>query len=557
MKRWYLAMIGLMVMILVAPLYAEELKEITTEEQFEEFYSGYFQKPQVELVAQAITFIRELGILDERPEIGFFLQGFFAEVFQANPTRVETWKSLWESQDDSLKSVLTSALAAAKDPKATLKELPVAAESNDFCWGGFFASGDEIYLQTLVDRLKLLSQREKLSLYLAGVTAGWSLDSNAQKHSPIRDFLQKSLATVDPDVKEVIEGLLQGKREEFEEKTQSVIQASFPGGYMGVVLDEIAEEQVKPLELPGLSGVLVGKVKAGSPAAKAGMQDFDVVCSFAGKTVQNLKGFLAAIRDEKPGQKAALTVWRKGKPVSLEVTLGDAPKPGKLDEAIEEFQEDPEAGIKALQKLGAEGEGSAWYALGLMASRGIHMDKSQEKALEFYRKSGELGYAPGQHAVGYHLFNGEGCKRDVKAAADWYQKAAAQKHAGAAVMLAHVLDTEKELANRCNEAPRWFEIAAQQGLSDAQYSLAVACVLGKGVKEDRVEAYKWYLLAKKANEPHDEDLKRNVEKMVKVLEVTLDDAQKKDAQERVSRFLPHRNYEEYTESALAIMGALQ
>lgn len=228
-----------------------------------------------------------------------------------------------------------------------------------------------------------------------------------------------------------------------------------------------------------------------------------------------------------------------------------------LELALVDLDEKPEAVIEELKKLGASDEGAAFYALGLIYSREDFVARNEKEAFAFFMKSAEKGYAPGQHAAGYHFFQGDLCKRDVNVAAEWFEKAALQKHAGAAVMLAYIIDTQKEYSKDQGGSFKWYEVAAQQGLLDAQYSLAVAYALGKGVKEDRVEAYKWYLLASKADEPQDEDLKANVERVVKILDVTLTAEQKKDAQSRADEFVASRNNEEYTKSALAIRDALQ
>jgi len=228
-----------------------------------------------------------------------------------------------------------------------------------------------------------------------------------------------------------------------------------------------------------------------------------------------------------------------------------------LELALADFHEKPETAIEELQKLAERDGGAAHYALGLIYSMGQVVTTNEKNAFSFFMKSAEKGYTPGQHAVGYCFFKGDVCKRDVNVAAEWFEKAARQKHAGAAVMLAHIIDTQKEYNKDQGGSVKWNEIAARQGLLDAQYSLAVAYALGKGVKEDRIEAYKWYLLASKADEPQDEDLKANVERVVKVLDVTLTAEQKKVAQSLADEFVPARNFEKYTESALAIMSALR
>jgi TPR repeat protein len=45
------------------------------------------------------------------------------------------------------------------------------------------------------------------------------------------------------------------------------------------------------------------------------------------------------------------------------------------------------------------------------------------------------------------------------------------------------------------KAPQWFRAAAGQGLPQAQYQYARALKEGRGVTQDRLQAYLWFLLA--------------------------------------------------------------
>jgi TPR repeat protein len=51
------------------------------------------------------------------------------------------------------------------------------------------------------------------------------------------------------------------------------------------------------------------------------------------------------------------------------------------------------------------------------------------------------------------------------------------------------------------QAPEWFRIAAEQGLPQAQYLYAKALADGRGTKQDRFQAYVWFLVALDAGYP--------------------------------------------------------
>jgi S1-C subfamily serine protease len=70
---------------------------------------------------------------------------------------------------------------------------------------------------------------------------------------------------------------------------------------------------------------VIGTVRAGSPAAKAGVESGDVVVSVNGKPVTAANELTAAIAALRPGDKATLKVQRDGSTVTLTVTLGTRP----------------------------------------------------------------------------------------------------------------------------------------------------------------------------------------------------------------------------------------
>lgn len=70
-----------------------------------------------------------------------------------------------------------------------------------------------------------------------------------------------------------------------------------------------------------LKGVLFADVQTGSPAAKAGLKQGDLLVQFDGKPVQNLYDFFYALSPKKPGDVVAVVVKRNGQDVKASVTL--------------------------------------------------------------------------------------------------------------------------------------------------------------------------------------------------------------------------------------------
>jgi hypothetical protein len=72
-------------------------------------------------------------------------------------------------------------------------------------------------------------------------------------------------------------------------------------------------------EIP--NGVRFSDVRAGSPAAKAGLKGGDILVEFDKKVIQNLYDYTYALRAKKPGDEVAVKVMRDGKPVEVKVLL--------------------------------------------------------------------------------------------------------------------------------------------------------------------------------------------------------------------------------------------
>ncbi len=95
-------------------------------------------------------------------------------------------------------------------------------------------------------------------------------------------------------------------------------------GWLGARISEVTADKVKELKLPAERGVVLGKIVPDSPAAKAGLNEGDVVTEINGQRVEGTEQFRRMIREIPAGRAAQFTVWRDGRAQSMEVTLGKA-----------------------------------------------------------------------------------------------------------------------------------------------------------------------------------------------------------------------------------------
>lgn len=75
----------------------------------------------------------------------------------------------------------------------------------------------------------------------------------------------------------------------------------------------------------GRSGALVQTVRAGSPAAAAGVERGDLVIAVDASRVDGAGDLVAAVAGHRPADRLALTLLREGKLLSVEITLARQP----------------------------------------------------------------------------------------------------------------------------------------------------------------------------------------------------------------------------------------
>lgn len=100
--------------------------------------------------------------------------------------------------------------------------------------------------------------------------------------------------------------------------------------WLGVKIQQVDDEVANSLGMDKSRGALVMEVTPNSPASKAQFKTGDVVVEFNGKAIDEMHILPRTVAEAKIGSTVPVTVLRDGKPVKLNVTLGelkdDAPK---------------------------------------------------------------------------------------------------------------------------------------------------------------------------------------------------------------------------------------
>jgi len=96
-------------------------------------------------------------------------------------------------------------------------------------------------------------------------------------------------------------------------------------GFLGIQMGELNEETAGYLGLKSTNGALVLQVVPGSPAAKAGFREYDVLTELDGSKVDSWRDVKKLVARSTVGKTIGAKVLRNGKTVALKVRLGDQP----------------------------------------------------------------------------------------------------------------------------------------------------------------------------------------------------------------------------------------
>ena len=92
-------------------------------------------------------------------------------------------------------------------------------------------------------------------------------------------------------------------------------------GWLGVRIQDVTDDIAEAIGLEPVLGALVTSVPEG-PAKEAGMEDGDVIISFAGVDVEDTRGLVRQVGYSPVGETVRVVVFRAGETVTLRVTLG-------------------------------------------------------------------------------------------------------------------------------------------------------------------------------------------------------------------------------------------
>ena len=98
-------------------------------------------------------------------------------------------------------------------------------------------------------------------------------------------------------------------------------------GWIGVHVSPMTRAFADSLGMTEPYGAIFGRPKRGSPAAKAGIESYDVITAINGSALPSWRDFARIISSMAPNTRVYLTTWRSRQLIEVRVTLGSAACP--------------------------------------------------------------------------------------------------------------------------------------------------------------------------------------------------------------------------------------
>ena len=108
---------------------------------------------------------------------------------------------------------------------------------------------------------------------------------------------------------------------------QIIQQGYFARPFMGVSFQPINPDIASRYGLPAQWGAYITRVAANSPAAKAGLQENDIITQVGDVAIDATHSYINTLYTHKPGETIQLTIMRDGKTMQVQITLGETKHP--------------------------------------------------------------------------------------------------------------------------------------------------------------------------------------------------------------------------------------
>ncbi len=141
------------------------------------------------------------------------------------------------------------------------------------------------------------------------------------------------------------------------------------------------------------------------------------------------------------------------------------------------------------------GDSTAQSKLAFMYAKGIHTEKDEALAINWYMEAAENDHIGAQYNLALMYAKGRGVEQNYNEALRWYTLAAVQGDVLSQYTLGDMYSKGIGTDKNDERAFEWFMKAAEQENTNAEFKIAEMFFKGTGVEKDLVAAHEWYVKA--------------------------------------------------------------
>ena len=97
-------------------------------------------------------------------------------------------------------------------------------------------------------------------------------------------------------------------------------------GYLGIYMKDLSFNAAQALKLKNTHGIIVTQVIPNSPAARAGIEVYDVIINFNGKPIRHSGDVVRYVKDATVGKAATVQIVRNGTSLTKKITITPQPR---------------------------------------------------------------------------------------------------------------------------------------------------------------------------------------------------------------------------------------
>jgi len=154
-------------------------------------FNNYYKNPDIGLLCKMITEVEKQDLIGKTPNIELSTLGFFSVAFANSLKDSLRFKNAIIGLN-SYKSFFEKAYNLSQVKDTVLKIIEHSPSYNDMFWAGFFASGDQRYVEKVLMEAQLPEMEKNVNLLATSMSARWSLASNAINHKLVKKIIEET-----------------------------------------------------------------------------------------------------------------------------------------------------------------------------------------------------------------------------------------------------------------------------------------------------------------------------------------------------------------------------